>query len=248
MNDRPLVSRRGVASLLVGAASGLLLPARARAAALQITPILIELAGGARTSTVQVENRGGGATTMQVRVFAWTQPPDTDKLTETTALVASPPIFSIPEGATQIVRVVLLAPPGASEQAYRLLLDEIPGPAQGTAVVVALRVSLPVFAIPASAPPAVLKWNLETGPDGKPRLSIANVGGRYARIADLKLTLPNGVALPMKQIGQTPYVLPHAERHWTIDDSRHAIRPGISVMVTGTSNAGPLREKLSLNG
>lgn len=248
MKIGPDLTRRGAAGFVLGIASGLLLPARARAASLQITPILIELVGGARTSTIQVENKGGGATNMQVRVFAWTQPPDDDMLTQTEGLAASPPIFSVAEGGAQIVRLVLRAAPGATEQAYRVMLDEIPGPAQGTAVVVALRVSLPVFAVPPGARPPLLKWSMESGPDGKPRIAVTNNGGRYARITDLKVTLPDGKTLPAKQLGQTPYVLPNSERRWTVDDPRQTIRSGASVTVTGTTSAGPLQEKLSLKG
>src|SRR5665811_2363992 len=174
------MTRRGAANLVLGIATGLLLPSRARAAALQITPVLIELLGGARTSTIQVENKGGGATTMQVRVFSWAQSPDDDVLTQTEELVASPPIFSVPDGGAQIVRLVLRVAPAATEQAFRVMLDEIPAAAQGTAVVVALRVSLPVFVIPSTARPPVLQWRLESGPDGNPRIVAANKGGRYA--------------------------------------------------------------------
>jgi fimbrial chaperone protein len=248
MKHGPDVSRRGAAGLALGLVSGLLLPSRARAAALQITPILIEMLGGARTSTIQVENKGGGATTMQVRVFSWSQPPDDDALTPTTDLAASPPIFAVPEGGAQIVRLVLRAAPGATEQAFRLTLDEIPGPAQGTAVVVALRVSLPVFVVPATARPAALEWRLGPGPDGKPLITAANTGGRYARITELKLRLPDGRALPTKLLGQMPYVLPNAERHWAVDDPRQAIRAGVPLKVTGTTNAGPLQETLLLKG
>jgi fimbrial chaperone protein len=90
---------------------------------------------------------------MQVRVFSWTQSPDDDVLTQTEELVASPPIFSVPDGGAQIVRLVLRVAPAATEQAFRVMLDEIPAAAQGTAVVVALRVSLPVFVIPSTARP-----------------------------------------------------------------------------------------------
>jgi fimbrial chaperone protein len=245
MNPGPEMTRRGAARVVLGIASGLVLTSRAKAASLQITPILIEMFGGARTSTIQVENKGGGASTMQVRAFAWTQGPDDDVLKPTEELAVSPPIFSIPDGGSQVVRLVLRTAPGAAEQAFRVMLDEIPGPAQGTAVVVALRVSLPVFVVPPTAGPPVLKWRLESGAGG-PRLIASNSGGRYVRVVDLKVTLPDGRALPTKLIGQTPYVLPNNERRWTIEDPRQAIRPGMSVSLTGTTNAGPLQEKLSL--
>ena len=96
--------------------------------------------------------------------------------------------------------------------------------------------------------PPVLQWRLESGPDGNPRIVAANKGGRYARINELKLSLPDGRTLPTKQLGQTPYVLPNSERRWTIDDPRQAIRSSALVTVTGVTNAGPLQEKLSLKG
>jgi fimbrial chaperone protein len=246
MKTGPELSRRGAARVALGITSSLLLTSRAKAASLQITPILVEMFGGARTSTIQIDNKGGGASTMQVRAFSWSQGPEDDVLTPTEDLAVSPPIFSIPEGGSQIVRLVLRAAPTATEQAFRVMLDEIPAPAQGTAVVVALRVSLPVFVVPPTAGPPVLKWRLEVGAGGRPRVTASNSGGRYVRVVELKVSLPDGRTLPTKLIGQTPYVLPNHERQWTIDDPRQAIRPGVMVSITGTTNAGPLQEKLSL--
>jgi len=246
MNPGPEISRRGAARIALGIASGLLMTPRARAASLQITPILIEMFGGARTSTIQVENKGGGASTIQARAFSWTQVPDDDVLTPTEALAVSPPIFTVPDGGSQVVRLVLRAAPTAAEQAFRVMLDEIPAPAQGTAVVVALRVSLPVFVIPPTAGPPVLKWRLEPESGGRTRIVASNSGGRYVRVTELKLGLSDGRTLTTKLVGQTPYVLPSSERHWSVDDSRQSIRPGVTVNLIGTTSAGPLQEKLSL--
>jgi fimbrial chaperone protein len=246
MNLDSDVSRRVAVRLLLGAASGLLLSSRARAAALQVTPVIVELVGGARASIVQVDNRGGGATTMQVRTFSWTQSSDDDVLVPTDQLAASPPIFVIPEGGSQIVRLVLRAAPEATEQHFRVMLDEIPGPVQGMAVTVALRVSLPIVVVPASAPPPMLRWGLESGRDGKPRIAATNAGGRYARIAELRLGLSGGEALPVRQIGQTPYVLPNSTRYWLVSDPRQTLRPGASVTLSGKTNFGAFEEKVVL--
>jgi hypothetical protein len=51
------MTRRGAASLVLGIATGLLLPSRARAAALQITPVLIELLGGQGRAPSRLKTR-----------------------------------------------------------------------------------------------------------------------------------------------------------------------------------------------
>ncbi|MFD1841055.1 fimbrial biogenesis chaperone [Paracidovorax cattleyae] len=106
------------------------------AAPLMIWPVDPVIAGEQRAVALWVENRGTEPVAMQARVFAWRQEEGDDRFTPQQAVVASPPISQIPPGARQMVRLIATQPvPPGQEQAFRVLLDELPAPpaAPGTA-------------------------------------------------------------------------------------------------------------------
>ncbi|WP_407059135.1 fimbria/pilus periplasmic chaperone [Ralstonia syzygii subsp. celebesensis] len=82
--------------LLVGAFA----PLAAGAAALQISPIRLDLLPGQSAAALTLRNRGTQPINAQVRVFRWTQDTDGDRLEPAPALVASPPIVQIPGRAS----------------------------------------------------------------------------------------------------------------------------------------------------
>lgn len=208
------------------------MPRLARAAQLEFVPIGIEVALGPVATTLQVINRGGGSSLLQVRGFAWQQPPDGgDSLTRSDAIIVSPPMFTLPEGETQIVRVVLHTQPGPTEQAFRILVDELP-PANATDVQLALRVSLPVFAAPPNGAPD-LHWRVARA-GGNLEVTARNTGPVHARVAKVALALPARTPTNGKLQHQLPYVLPGAERHWTVALSAP---PGAEVRLTADIDA-----------
>lgn len=140
---------------------GTFAPLAAGAAALQISPIRLDLLPGQSAGSLTLRNRGTQPLNAQVRVFRWTQDAEGDRLEPAPALVASPPIVQISGEGEQLVRVVLTQPAaGNDEQTYRLLIDELPErrPQAQTGVTMQLRYSVPVFvnastgAPPGSAP------------------------------------------------------------------------------------------------
>lgn len=104
-------------------------PAAHAAAPLMIWPVDPVIAGEQRAVAVWVENRGTTPVALQARVYAWRQENGDDQFTPQQAVVASPPISQIPPGARQMVRLIATQPvPAGQEQAFRVLLDELPGP------------------------------------------------------------------------------------------------------------------------
>jgi len=218
------------------------LPIQAReagAATIEIAPVLIEMQGGA-TTTVAVSNRGTEQTAVQVRGFAWSQEGNEDNLTRTDALVVSPPIFQVPAGATQTVRILLRQPPSATENSYRLIFDEVPPADDNAAVRFALRISIPVFSSPARPLQAKLISRLIVDANGKARLEIRNEGGKRSRVLNPVLTSA-GVTLTAEG-PPNPYVLPGITRRWTITGS--APRPGQKVNFSAETDGGPIKEDL----
>jgi len=90
---------------------------------------------------------------MQVEAMNWSQPEEGQDLYEATEdVIAVPPIFSLPVGETQTVRVGLLTgQPTDYERSYRLFLTELPPPRDPDAppgLRMRMRVSIPMFAAP----------------------------------------------------------------------------------------------------
>ena len=186
----------------------------ARAAQLEFLPIIVNTTLGAVATTMQVINRGGGASTLQARAFAWQQPADgSDNLVHSDAISVSPPMFALPEGETQVIRIVLHTPPGPTELAFRILVDELPPP-NATNVQMALRVSLPVFAAPPSGV-ADLHWRVVRAPD-RLLVSARNMGALHTRVTKVTLAAPSGAPVEGKLENRLPYVLAGAERRWSV--------------------------------
>src|SRR5512146_2569858 len=117
-------------SVLRGLAAALLIACgSAGASGLQVAPVGLEFAPGSTAQGVWLTNTGNDLLRAQVRVYHWTQSDGKDVLTPAQGLVASPPMLNLQPGAQQLVRVIRTgAPAGPNEDAYRLLIDELPQP------------------------------------------------------------------------------------------------------------------------
>ena len=216
-------------------------PRGAHAAQLEFLPISITTGLGQSANTIQVVNRRGGASTLQVRAFAWLQPANgADDLIHSDAIAVSPPMFSLPEGETQIIRVVLHTPPGPTELAFRVLVDELPPP-NATNVQLALRVSLPVFAAPASGV-ADLRWRAARAAGGLGVIAH-NIGALHTRVGKITLAVPARAPVEGKLENRLPYVLAGAERHWS---AALPVTPGTQMRLTAEIDGKTVAQTLSV--
>ena len=179
--------RQSLTALMLTAAALATFPSVAAAQALEIAPVTIDLAAGRGTTTIRITNRGDQPTTIQMRPFAWTQETGEDRLTATPNLLLSPPFSTLKPGDTQTIRIVLRKPAAIQEDAYRMLIDQLPSAANPGSVQVALRVSLPIFAAPAGPVRPALTWRLAGNDPGKRTLLVRNNGTRRAKITAIKL-------------------------------------------------------------
>ncbi len=209
---------------------GCLLAAKVEAASLEISPVMVTLAPGQTTATIEVQNRGDSPTAVQTRAYRWTQAGDDDALTETQDIILSPPIFTLPEGASQTVRLLLRGGGRAEgERSYRLLLDQVPPATEGNKqIVIALHVSLPVIAASASSAPPTLRWGAERGAGAETVLTAVNTGQAYDRVGAIDVTLSDGSHPKVVARGANTYILPDARRRWNLG-------------ADGGAPAGPLR-------
>ena len=207
----------------------------AKSQALDVAPVSLTLMPGQRTASINITNRGEQKTSIQTRPFVWDQQDASDRLSPTKSLAISPPLFELGPGETQLVRLVLRAPVSMTEGTYRLLLDQVPGPATAGTIRVALRISLPVFVRPAGVAAPVLSWRVERN-GSEVNLVCQNGGARHAHITHMTIgDVPPGVTLAQQS---TSYVLAGALQHWTIKDPSGSLRTGANVRVAADTDEG----------
>lgn len=193
----------------------------ARAAGLQVAPVSLTLQTSQQADGLWLSNTGEAPLHAQVRVFRWTQMQGQERLQSTTELVVSPPMLELAAAGRQLVRVIRNGPPpaGATEIAYRVLVDELPLPDAGgqAGLNFVMRHSLPVFVAPAGAAApttAQLRWALQRQA-GQPVLEVTNDGNGHAQLAELAVVDAAGQP-HVVHAGLLGYVLPGAVMRWPL--------------------------------
>jgi fimbrial chaperone protein len=202
--------------LLPAAALAAALPAAA--SSLQVAPTGLTFAGAEPAQAMWLTNTGSAELAAQVRVFRWTQAGGQDELEPTQAMLASPPMLRIAPGARQLVRVIRTgAAPAGVEQAYRVMVDELP-PAPNEApggVQYVLRYSVPAFvAGPGATAAPDIAWKTAVG-NGNLQLDASNHGGTHAQITAISMVAADGTPTDLTP-GLLGYVLPGASMHWSV--------------------------------
>jgi fimbrial chaperone protein len=216
------------------------------AQSLTVLPVTIQMAPTQMATALTVINQGDSETGVQVRTFAWNQPDGKDQLTSSDEVLASPPLATIAPGVTQVVRLVLRRPPQGHEETYRILLDQIPPPPAPGTVRVALRLSIPIFAEPATRVVPHVLYHIERDA-GQAYLVALNDGGRHETIRDVTLTTHEGSGLKI-EANASPYVLAGATHRWRIVTQVPLPAPGGTVRLTARADTGLLDEQVSVVG
>lgn len=211
----------------------------AQAASFEVGPVLIELSSRHPVAVEGVRNDSDTPVTIQVSVTAWDQSENADRYTPTRDLVATPPIFTVPPGGRQIVRVASRLPwPSQRERSYRMFLQQVPSgrePGQRAELQVLLRFGVPVFVEPSSRPVAAkLVWSARLVPHGL-ELTVDNAGTGHARID--AVTVAQGTGQPLAKESAGLYVLPGRARSLTLTSTR-AVKPGMRLHLTAQTDTG----------
>ena len=189
----------------------------ADAASLFVKPTTVICGRRMSAASVTPTNSGDAAVTAQLRLFAWDQTANEDKLTPTSAIAASPPMMTIKAGQSQTIRLVRTAPSAAAkEESYRLLVDEITDRKAdpGAGVVIQLRYSVPIFVMPQPRDAANVTFKAEVDGDGLV-LDATNVGKAHAQISNVSLSYADG-STQLVGAGLLGYVLPDKNRQWKL--------------------------------
>ncbi len=214
----------------------------AHGASLSVAPTRVELGPAERSAVVTLRNDSTEAVMVQVQTFAWPRTPATADLEPTRELIAVPPVFALAGNAKQIIRVALRgAPPASTEQAYRLLITEVPGGgAAGIGVRFALRLSLPVFVTPADAAPRPV-WSMGLD-NGRHVLRLVNEGSAHLHIKRLTIRSPAGPE-PVQTIDAAVYLLAGQEQAWPLSDRASAQS---TLKLEAETDLGPIEASLVL--
>lgn len=220
----------------------------ARAGSFGINPVKLTLSGQNATQVMTVRNDGAQAAVMQVELAAWSQADGQDVYTPTRDLLATPPIFTLPAGATQILRIGLRrAPDAQNELAYRMFLQEVPPPAKPDAVglQVALRFSVPVFVVPTQKATPILHWQAIHLDEHSIKVGVTNSGNGHDHLSAYEI-YRSGSVKPILAQNLFAYLLPGTTHYWTLTtDSIPA--PGDALRVLANTDMGEVNADIVMD-
>ena len=219
-----------LAALLLTTALSFSAPQAQAAASILLWPIDPWLAADTPATELWIQNQGDTPTTMQVRIVRWRQDGGNERYQPQQDVVASPPIVRIDKGSKQLIRLIKQAAiPAGKEQAYRIIVDEIPQPDDPNKPKIGLklqmRYSIPLFVYGQGIPTIKegahhalvetrnLSWR-GTRADGQPVLEGRNRGDVHVRLS--QVALEQGGQKRTIAEGLLGYVLPGSSRSWPI--------------------------------
>ena len=236
--------RRMAAALAIASTAVILLLAvpAAPAQSLSVLPVNVFFSPGQKASSLTVTNAGATETSIQIRAYAWSQQGGDDQLTESDAVVLSPPLTTIAPGASQVVRLILRQLPQGREATYRILIDQIPPPAEPGIVHMVLRMSIPIFAQPPTRAVPHVQFHLELD-SGKLIVVGTNDGLSHEVVRDIVLTTKDGRKLK-EESSALPYILAGVTRRWTIAAEGPLPLPGETLQLTAHTDAAIIQQQV----
>jgi fimbrial chaperone protein len=179
---------------------------------------------------------------MQMELLSWPQEEGKDVYIATSEVLANPPIFTVPAGGSQLVRIGLRRAPNTQrELTYRIFMQELPPPLDNefTGTRMMMRISMPVFFLPEDEAKPVLHWQASRTPQGALKISLTNNGNAHVQIINFKLSLP-GSAQPWVTQQSAEYVLPSQSRDWMLPvNVENPIPPmGTTIRLFAQTDAG----------
>jgi fimbrial chaperone protein len=220
----------------------------ASAGTIGVSPVRVTLSDSQKIGSLSVRNDGAEPVTMQMEVLSWSQREGNAVFAATRELLANPPIFTIPAGSSQLVRVGLRRAPDAQrELAYRVILQELPPPPNPdlTGARMTLRISLPVFVSPEIEAKPVLLWQAARTSQGALKISLSNNGNGHIQIKNFKLSLLDS-AQPWVTLQSSDYVLAGQSRDWIVlvSPENPAPPPGVTLQLFAQTDAGDIEAEV----
>lgn len=213
--------------------------ANAQAGSLSVSPIRLTLNQQDASQVVTVRNNSSKSSVIQVDALKWSQHDNQEDYTASREILATPPIFTVPPGESQIIRVGLWnVAPASIEQAFRLILQEVPPPPdpENRGLHMALRISMPVFVKPTGATTADLYWQAQSVGDNNLTISVNNTGGSHEQLSELKVYQNNAEA-PLFEQKMLKYLLPETSHSWSFKSNRQ-VKIGATLHIEAKTETG----------
>lgn len=211
----------------------------ASAGSLKVNPVHINLPADARAVSLKMSNGDAAPVSIRVATFTWSQADGRDIYTPTADVIASPPIFTIPARATQLVRIGLRHK--GRSNAYRVIFEEIPvqKPADGR-IQITVRLNLPLYVLPPGGGKPELSWKAWRDAAGQLTVEGRNRGTLHGQVTQLSAQLPGRRELLSNDMG---VVLPGSARRWTIG-KRSDFAVGAPLLLKVRSSAGETQSQI----
>lgn len=208
----------------------------------QVGPVSATLSADHPVAALTVRNTGADPAVIQLEPMAWSQANGKDTYVPAADILATPPIFTVAPGASQVLRIGSRTAGTQGERAYRLFLREIPPPPKPGfhGMRMALEISLPVFVVPSTPIAPSLHWQATIADAGHLRIRLTNEGSAHARLTRFRLARASA-ATPLPLSGKTVYVLPGASHEWLVDA---AVASGDNLHLTAQTESGTVQADL----
>jgi fimbrial chaperone protein len=220
------------------------------AAALGVSPVRVTLSENQKIGTLTVRNDGTEPVPMQMELMSWAQEEGEDIYTPTREILANPPIFTIPAGGSQLIRIGLRRAPDAQhERTYRIFVQELPPPPSPdfNGAKILMRISLPLFVLPKVTTKPMLRWKAVRTSDGALKISLINNGNAHIQIANFSLSLPDS-AQPWLTQQSASYVLMGKSRNWIVPANPENPTPksGTTIKLIAQTDAGKVEAEIMI--
>lgn len=199
------------------------LPTVIYAGTVRISPVQVDFIDHEKSSSIMLSNESTESNNLQIRIFKWLQDENgIDQYLPTDDIAISPSIVRLKPNGTNNIRFVRLNNDIAvQEQAYRIIIDELPKPVDtrkvSTGLEVLVRSSLPLFITNRNNITNIKAEIISV--DHKTYVQVKNVGSRYILLQDMVVTdsLSNKTYRP--QISTTNgYILAGKTRKYEITE------------------------------
>ncbi|KHN54636.1 fimbrial biogenesis chaperone [Pectobacterium fontis] len=207
------------------------------ASSILVWPIYQVIESDENSSALWLENKGNAPVGLQIRIMSWKQIDFQERYAEQNNVIATPPFMTLEPGKRNMVRLIRVNPaPANTEQAYRIIVDEISAPYQQGAPQMGLqfqmRYLLPLFLDGAgvwthirpdkrraNTEPTlpVLSWRISSV-GGKNYLYVRNRGVVHARLSNVYWSAERSGKGSRTTLtdGFLGYVLPGQEMRWPL--------------------------------
>jgi len=224
----------------------------ARAAEVQVSPVVVTLSPATRSAIIVVRNQGQATTRFELHVRSWEQGPTGEMvLSATDGIAVYPPVLTVAPGEERNVRVGATSEFGPVERTFRLLMDEMPPPEtpeSGSQVRVVTRLSLPVFLAPAKGAEKAILADLAVR-GGKVSVRLLNEGTIHVLPTSVKLSGLDGGGKSLFEIDLPAwYVLAGGRRDYEATIPRDSCGSLQALEVSATLPREVIRTKLARPG